>query len=40
MAFSVKSAVRGCVILVLLTFLTELADANRNASFQREDWTW
>mmetsp|Transcript_19135 Transcript_19135/g.65729 ORF Transcript_19135/g.65729 Transcript_19135/m.65729 type:complete len:613 (-) Transcript_19135:201-2039(-) len=40
MAFGVKSAVRGCVVLALLACLTEFADAERNASFDRKQWTW
>jgi vacuolar-type H+-ATPase subunit B/Vma2 len=40
MAFTVKSAVRGGVVLVLLACLTEYAEAERNASFDRKQWTW
>jgi hypothetical protein len=40
MAFSIQSMVRGFVLLAVIATMTEYAEAERNASFDRKQWTW
>ena len=40
MTWSLRSTVRGTCMLVVLALLAEFAEGERNATFQKDQWTW